>query len=76
MSVNLHVMMQMLTIGDDYCGEPAYSSLTDNVYCGSLAGEAYFLGCPQGTDADCSDAADEEGWMFHIGGNTFLGDCE
>mmetsp|Transcript_21371 Transcript_21371/g.40165 ORF Transcript_21371/g.40165 Transcript_21371/m.40165 type:complete len:684 (+) Transcript_21371:212-2263(+) len=67
---------EMLTIGDDYCGEPAYSSLTDNVYCGSLAGEAYFLGCPQGTDADCSDAADEEGWMFHIGGNTFLGDCE
>lgn len=65
---------EMLTIGDDYCGEPAFSSLKNNKYCGSLNGEAYLLGCPQGMDDDCSGAVEEEGWMFDISENVFLGE--
>ena len=64
----------MLNITSDFCGLPVYSELTNNVYCGSLNDQSFFLGCPQGTDDDCSDAAEGEGWMFDIGNNVFLGE--
>ena len=64
---------EMLNISTDYPGEPAYSFFSNNSFCGSLDGESYMLGCPDGMDAVCEHEA--ERWQFTISSNTYTEEC-
>mmetsp|Transcript_45387 Transcript_45387/g.125125 ORF Transcript_45387/g.125125 Transcript_45387/m.125125 type:complete len:524 (-) Transcript_45387:1393-2964(-) len=64
---------EMININSDFPGEPAHSSLSGNTYCGSLDGESYMLGCPDGMDKTCEYEAAT--WQFAISGNTYTEEC-